>query len=84
MGNPVIFPVNVPFQNPPRNDYNFQDLDYYTQQELLDVCDQDFISFTELRPQDREVLWDKRHYLCKYDLESNKTENVFQYMTTRF
>ena len=63
LGHPVIFPVNVPFQSPPRSDYNFQDLDYYTQQELLDVCDQDFISFTELRPQDREVLWEKRHYL---------------------
>ena len=64
LSHPVIFPVNVPFQSPPRSDYNFQDLDYYTQQELLDVCDQDFISFTELRPQDREVLWEKRHYLC--------------------
>ena len=61
----IVFPANVPIQTPPRHDYNFNDLDYYTQQLLLDICDQDFITFTEMDAPNREVLWEKRYYLNK-------------------
>ena len=60
----VIYPVNVPVQDQGlRMDYNFNDLDYYTQQMLLDICDQDIFTFTEMPINEREVLWEKRYYL---------------------
>lgn len=65
LSTPIIFPAKIPVQLPPRQDYNFNDLDYITQQQLLDVCDQDIITFTELPAQEREVLWEKRHYLSE-------------------
>lgn len=41
--------------------YDFESLDHNTQQQLLDIIDQD--TFTRPLPEDREVLWEKRHYL---------------------
>ena len=39
--NPQVeFPDEIPVQKPPRLDYNFKDLDFETQQQLLDLCDQ--------------------------------------------
>lgn len=63
LSTPIIFPKKIPVQPPPRQDYNFQDLDYITQQQLMDICDQDVFTFTEMPPQEREVLWEKRYYL---------------------
>ncbi len=39
------------------------DLDFMTQQQLLDICAQDILTFTELPAAEREVLWEKRYYL---------------------
>ena len=63
----VIFPGSVPTQTPPRSDYNFNDLDYITQQQLLDVCEQDIITFSEMGAPEKEVLWEKRYVImnCK-------------------
>lgn len=33
------------------------------QQRLMDICDQDIITFTEMPQSDRDLVWDKRHYL---------------------
>ena len=57
----VIFPESVPVQTPPRDDYNFTDLDYMTQQQLLDICGQDIITFSEMGAPEKEVLWEKRY-----------------------
>ncbi len=43
--------------------FDFSDLDYLTQQQLLDICDQDILSFNDLPVAEREVLWEKRYYL---------------------
>ena len=63
----VKFPENVPAQPPPTDvagvTYEFEDLDYNTKQQLLDICSQDIITFTELPAYEKEVLWEKRHYL---------------------
>ena len=48
---------------PSRSDYNFRDLQLDDQQLLLDICSQDIMSFAELPVADREIVWDKRHYL---------------------
>ncbi|XP_044261895.1 phosphatidylinositol 4-phosphate 3-kinase C2 domain-containing subunit alpha [Tribolium madens] len=40
---------------------DFQSLDRSTQQQLVDICEQDMLC--KLPPQLREVLWEKRHYL---------------------
>ncbi|XP_064214165.1 phosphatidylinositol 4-phosphate 3-kinase C2 domain-containing subunit alpha isoform X1 [Tribolium castaneum] len=40
---------------------DFQSLDRSTQQQLIDICEQDMLC--KLPPQLREVLWEKRHYL---------------------
>ena len=50
----------MPVQTPPRDDYNFTDLDYMTQQQLLDICGQDIITFSEMGAPEKEVLWEKR------------------------
>ncbi len=65
LSTPIIFPEKIPVQRPPRRDYDFEDLDYITQQQLIDICDQDIITFTEMPPQAREVLWEKRYYLSQ-------------------
>lgn len=61
----IVFPITVPVQSPRRHDYNFNELDYYMQQQLYDICDQDIITFSEMSPVEREVLWEKRYYLSK-------------------
>lgn len=40
---------------------DFQSLDQSTQQQLIDICEQDMLY--KLPPELREVLWEKRHYL---------------------
>ena len=63
----VTFPGNVPTQQPTTDvagiTYEFEDLDYYTKQQLLDICSQDIITFTQLPAHEKEVLWEKRYYL---------------------
>ena len=46
LNTPVIFPKHVELQTP--HEFNFNDLDYRTQQELTEMCDQDIITFFEL------------------------------------
>ena len=58
-----MFPTHVPIQELPKHEYNFGDLDYLTQQELLDMCDQDIITFFGLPSHQKELLWEKRYYL---------------------
>uniref|UniRef100_A0A1B6CT28 Uncharacterized protein n=3 Tax=Clastoptera arizonana TaxID=38151 RepID=A0A1B6CT28_9HEMI len=41
--------------------FDFNSLDHNTQQQLLDITEQD--TFTKPLVEDREVLWEKRHYL---------------------
>ncbi|XP_073999097.1 phosphatidylinositol-4-phosphate 3-kinase catalytic subunit Pi3K68D [Rhodnius prolixus] len=43
---------------------DFESLDPNTQQQLLDIIDQD--TFSNPLVEDREVLWEKRHYLVKH------------------
>jgi phosphatidylinositol-4-phosphate 3-kinase len=63
----VTFPGHVPTQQPTTDvagiSYEFEDLDYYTKQQLLDICSQDIITFTQLPVHEKEVLWEKRYYL---------------------
>ena len=63
----VQFPKIVPAQPPPTDvagiSYEFEDLDYYTKQQLLDICSIDIITFSELPAHEKEILWEKRHYL---------------------
>lgn len=40
---------------------DFHSLDQSTQETLKEICDQDMLH--KLRPEIREVLWEKRHYL---------------------
>ena len=63
LNTPVMFPTHVPIQELPKHEYNFGDLDYLTQQELLDICDQDIITFFGLPSHQKELLWEKRYYL---------------------
>ena len=39
------------------------ELDQNSKQKLLDFCEQDILAFNGRSPQDKELLWDKRHYL---------------------
>ena len=62
----VKFPEHVPSQPPTTAagvTYEFEELDYYTKQQLLDTCSQDIITFTELPAHEKEILWEKRYYL---------------------
>ena len=59
----------MPVQTPPRDDYNFTDLDYMTQQQLLDICGQDIITFSEMGAPEKEVLWEKRYVLSSDEFE---------------
>ncbi|XP_039295233.1 phosphatidylinositol 4-phosphate 3-kinase C2 domain-containing subunit beta isoform X3 [Nilaparvata lugens] len=43
------------------NDHDFDSLDHNTQQQLNDIVAQDTFSWPQV--EDREVLWEKRHYL---------------------
>ena len=43
--------------------YDFEALDYHTKQQLLDICSQDIMTFTELPAHEKEILWEKRYYL---------------------
>ena len=63
----VKFPENIPAQQPTTDAtgsaYDFEALDYNTQQQLLDICGQDIMTFTELPAHEKEILWEKRYYL---------------------
>ena len=39
LNTPVMFPTHVPIQELPKHEYNFGDLDYLTQQELLEIME---------------------------------------------
>ena len=45
LSTPVIFPIKVPIQELPQHEFNFDDLDYITQEELKDMCNLDIITF---------------------------------------
>ena len=62
LGGPVSFPDNI--QSLPSNDnISIDQLDRNTRQELVDYCEQDILAFNRRPPRDKEILWDKRHYL---------------------
>ena len=62
LGGPVLFPDNI--QSLPANlNIKFDQLDRNTRQELTDYCEQDIFAFNKRPPQNKEILWDKRHYL---------------------
>ena len=63
----VKFPEHILPQttNMPGISYEFEELDYHTKQQLLDICSQDIITFTELPAHEKEILWEKRYYLTK-------------------
>jgi len=62
LGGPVMFPSTI--QSLPGNDnISFDQLDRNTKQQLQDFCEQDILAFNSRPPLDREILWEKRHYL---------------------
>lgn len=44
--------------------YDFSCLDDNTQQTLLNLCEENI--FMKPRPDDQEILWDKRHYMVSF------------------
>ena len=56
----VVFPEIIPL---PPKPMNFNDLDVNTQQQLKDIVERDIFTFNRGDAEDREVLWEKRHYL---------------------
>ncbi len=64
LGGKVAFPSHIPIQESFKNkNYDLDDLDFFSRQQLRDICDQDLITFTELSAGEREILWEKRFYL---------------------
>ena len=62
LGGPVQFPDNI--QSLPSNQsIKFEQLDRNTRQELQDYCEQDILAFNKRPPKNKEIVWDKRHYL---------------------
>ena len=62
LGGPVTFPPCV--QSLPSNtSIRLEQLDRNTRQQLRDFCEQDILAFNRRPPRDKEILWDKRHYL---------------------
>ena len=62
LGTALQFPEKIP----PvlySESHNFEDLDEMTKQQLTDICSQDLMTFTGIPLQEREILWEKRHYL---------------------
>jgi len=46
-----------------KQDLDITQLDHNTQQQLIDYCEQDILAFKERPFIEREILWEKRHYL---------------------
>ena len=42
---------------------SWDQLDRNTRQQLSDYCEQDILAFNSRHPGDKEILWEKRHYL---------------------
>ncbi|RXG58727.1 Phosphatidylinositol 4-phosphate 3-kinase C2 domain-containing subunit beta [Armadillidium vulgare] len=59
-GAKVYFPTIEP--SPP-NKLKFEDLDLNTQQQLQDIIERDIFTFNKSSIEEREILWEKRHYL---------------------
>jgi len=62
LGGPVKFPSEIQ-SIPGNNNISFDQLDRNTKQQLQDFCEQDILAFNSRPPLDREILWEKRHYL---------------------
>lgn len=62
LGGPVSFPSCNELQEG-GGLKELDQLDSNTQQQLKDICEQDILEFTKRSPSERELLWDKRHYL---------------------
>ena len=62
LGGPVVFPDNISTL-PTSTNTSLDQLDRNTRQQLLDYCEQDILAFNKRPPRDKEILWDKRHYL---------------------
>jgi len=62
LGGPVQFPDDIQSVHGNSN-MSLDELDRNTKQKLLDFCEQDILAFNGRSPQDKELLWDKRHYL---------------------
>ena len=56
LGGPVTLPSPTP--SIPTQDLDISQLDPNMQQQLTDYCEQDILAFME-----REIVWEKRHYL---------------------
>ena len=64
LGGPVLFPEENQLQGSSGEKLQRLDqLDSNSQQQLRDMCEQDILAFTQRSPGERELLWDKRHYL---------------------
>eukprot|EP00092_Neocalanus_flemingeri_P001614 GFUD01001721.1.p1 GENE.GFUD01001721.1~~GFUD01001721.1.p1 ORF type:complete len:1837 (+),score=416.06 GFUD01001721.1:479-5989(+) len=62
LGGPVQFPSEIQ-SLPGNNNISFDQLDRNTKQQLQDFCEQDILAFNTRPPLDKEILWEKRHYL---------------------
>ena len=62
LGGSVTFPHQISslLTNPGSS---WDQLDRNTRQQLSDYCEQDILAFNTRHPQDKEILWEKRHYL---------------------
>ncbi|XP_068208822.1 phosphatidylinositol 4-phosphate 3-kinase C2 domain-containing subunit beta isoform X4 [Palaemon carinicauda] len=59
-GGEILFPEIVPLA--PKK-LEFSSLDVNTQQQLSDIIERDIFTFNKGSAEDREILWEKRHYL---------------------
>ncbi|KAK7070689.1 Phosphatidylinositol 4-phosphate 3-kinase C2 domain-containing subunit alpha [Halocaridina rubra] len=59
-GSDVLFPEIVPL---PPTKLEFSSLDLNTQQLLSDIIERDIFTFNKGSAEEREILWEKRHYL---------------------
>ncbi|XP_076040725.1 phosphatidylinositol-4-phosphate 3-kinase catalytic subunit Pi3K68D isoform X2 [Oratosquilla oratoria] len=59
-GGEILFPKIEPI--PPQHT-DFGTLGHSTQQQLMDIIEQDIFTFNKGIAEEREILWEKRHYL---------------------
>lgn len=63
LGGPVEFPVLEPALSSPYSYPSLDQLDSNTREQLIHLCEQDILSFHSRPSLEKEVLWEKRHYL---------------------
>jgi phosphatidylinositol-4-phosphate 3-kinase len=68
LGGPVTFPgeqevARATPAGPAEELRPLHQLDTNSRQQLLDICEQDILEFTKRSPAERELVWDRRHYL---------------------